>query len=139
MKERHNLYFDSDLSRRLDLLAAKPGSSKSAIIEDAFRAYLDQRGASELIDRLAPRLDKLSTQLNRIERSQRVLVESLALYIRFHFSVLPPLSDADQTAGRMLAQERYQAFIEQVGRKIGSQKGMVEEILNRAAMRETKQ
>jgi hypothetical protein len=139
MKERRNLYFDSDLSRRLDDMAAKPGTSKSAIIEDAFRAYLDHHGAEELIDRLAPRLDRLTTHLNRIERSQRVLIESVALYIRFHFSILPPLADADQAAGRALAQERYQAFIEQVGRKLATQRGMTEEILERAAAKETKQ
>lgn len=139
MKERQNLYLESGLSQRLERLAEKPGSSKSAIMEDAFRAYLDHRGASELQDLLSPRLDKLTTQLNRIERSQRVLIESIALYIRFHFSVLPPLAEADQAAGRVLAQERYQAFIEQVGRKLAGQKGMVEEILERTVPKETRQ
>lgn len=138
MKARQNLYLDADLSERLDRLAAKPGSSKSAIVADALKAHLDRHGAKELDDRLKPRLDKVTTQLNRIERNQRVLIESLALYIRFHFSMLPPLPEADQMAGRMLAQERYQAFIEQVGRKIG-QRGMAEEVLDRVPVKETTQ
>ncbi len=138
-KARQNLYIDNDLSKRLDRLAAKPGSSKSAIVADALKAHLDREGARELDDRLKPRLDKVTAQLNRIERHQRVLIECLALYIRFEFSVLPPLADADQAAGRTLAQERYQAFIEQVGRRIGSQRSMAEDVLERAATRETPQ
>ncbi len=139
MKARQNLYLDNDLSDRLDRLAAKPGTSKSAIIADALKAYLDRHGAKELDDKLKPRLDKVTAQLNRMERSQRVIVETLALYIRFQFSVLPPLADADQAAGRMLAQERYQAFIEQVGRKLASQRGMVEDISDRASEKEASQ
>ena len=134
MKARQNLYLDSDLSERLDRLAAKPGSSKSAIIADALKAHLDRHGAKELDDKLKPRLDKVTAQLNRIERHQRVIIESLALYIRFQFSVLPPLAEADQTAGRLLAQERYQAFIEQVGRKLGSGRGMAEDVLDRVGV-----
>jgi len=138
MKARQNLYLDTDLSQRLDRLAAKPGSSKSAIVADALKAHLDRHGARELEDKLKPRLDKVTTQLNRIERHQRVLIESLALYIRFHFSVLPPLAEASQKASRVLAQERYQAFIEQVGRKVG-ERGMIEEVLDHVALKETTQ
>lgn len=139
MKVRQNLYFDPELSRRLDKLAARPGSSKSAILEDALKAHLDRQGGSELADKIGPGLDRMMGQLTRIERNQKVLIETLALYVRFHFSVLPPLPEADQSAGRLLAQERYQAFIEQVGRRLAGQKGMAEEILDRAAVRETKQ
>jgi predicted transcriptional regulator len=39
MKRRHNIYLDDQLSDRLDTLAAKPGSSKSAITADALRDY----------------------------------------------------------------------------------------------------
>jgi hypothetical protein len=139
MKVRQNLYFDPELFRRLERLAARPGTSKSAIIEDALKAHLDRQGASETHAKFAPGQDRIMAQLARIERNQLVLIESLALYIRFHFSVLPPLAEADQIAGRALAQERYQAFIEQVGRKLGTQKGMAEEIAERAAAKETRQ
>jgi len=129
MKPRHNLYLDGDLSEQLARLAAKPGTSKSAIIADALKAFLERRGAEEIDTRLRPRLDKLSTQLNRIERNQRVLIESLALYIRFQFSVLPPLPENDQEAGLALAHERFQAFIEQVGRRVAGGRDVVEETL----------
>jgi predicted transcriptional regulator len=132
MKPRQNLYIDADLSAELDRLAKKPGASKSAIVAEAMKTLFERRGAKELDDKLKPRLDKLSNQLNRIERNQRVLIESLALYIRFHFSVLPPLPEADQAAGRALANDRFQAFIDQVGRRVAGGKSVVDDVFARA-------
>lgn len=131
MKPRQNLYLDADLSERLDQLAKKPGTSKSAIVADALKAHLERRGAKELDDRLKPRLDKLSTQLHRIERNQRVLIETLATYIRFHFSVLPPLPESEQAAARALAQERFQAFIDQVARRVSGGHGVADTLFVR--------
>jgi predicted transcriptional regulator len=48
MKPRQNIYLDDDLNQHLETLAAKPGSSKSAIIRDALTAYLARRGEKEL-------------------------------------------------------------------------------------------
>ncbi|MES2255529.1 MAG: CopG family transcriptional regulator [Pseudomonadota bacterium] len=130
MKPRQNLYFDADLSKRLDELSSQSGVPKSAIVADALRSHLDRRGVKELDDKLKSRFDTFGTQLNRMERNQRVVIESLALYIRFHFSVLPPLTEADQAAGRSLAHERYQAFIEQVARKMSGPRSMVDDVLD---------
>ena len=118
MKPRHHLYLDDELTAKLDALAAKPGSSKSAIVADALRAYLARRGARELDDLLKVRLDRVTTQLGRIERDIQILLETLALFVRYEFTVTAPLPDSEQAAARALAQDRYQAFIEQVGRRI---------------------
>src|SRR3546814_15499875 len=77
-KARHQLFLDADLSEKLEALAAKPGASKSAILADAVVAWLNRRGAQELDDRFGLRLNRISAQLNRIERDQQVLLESLA-------------------------------------------------------------
>lgn len=118
MKPRHHLYLDNELTAKLDALAAKPGTSKSAIVADALRSYIARRGAKELDDALAVRLDRASAQMSRIERDVQILLESLALFIRYEFTVTAPLPEADQAAARAVAQDRYQAFIEQVGRRI---------------------
>lgn len=131
MKPRQNLYLDADLCEELDRLAKKPGTSKSAIVADALKAHLERRGAIAIDERLKPRLDRLSTQLGRIERNQRVLIETLATYIRFHFSILPPLPEAEQKASRALAHERFQAFIEQVGRRMAGGKSVVDKLFMR--------
>lgn len=116
-KSRHQLYLDADLTEKLEALAAKPGASKSAILADAVAAWLTRRGAQELDDRFGLRLNRISAQLNRIERDQQVLLESLALFIRYQLTVTAPLSEPDQAA-RAVGRDRFQAFIDQVGRQI---------------------
>ena len=118
MKPRHHLYLDDALTSQLEALAMKPGSSKSAIVADALRGYLARRGAKELDDLLKVRLDRITNQMGRMERDLQILLETLALFIRYEFTVTPPLPEADQAAARAVAQDRYQAFIEQVGRRI---------------------
>lgn len=116
-KSRHQLYLDADLSEKLEALAAKPGASKSAILADAVAAWLTRRGAQELDDRFGLRPNRISAQLNRIERDGQVLLESLALFIRYQLTVTAPLPEPDQ-ATRAVGRDRFQAFIDQVGRQI---------------------
>jgi len=129
MKPRQNIYLDDDLNEHLETLAAKPGSSKSAIIRDALTAYLARRGAKELQDTFSKRLDELSKQLNTVERQQRVIIESLALFIRYHLAMTPPLPETQQAAAHALGTERYLAFIRQVSRLLASGKNTGAEII----------
>lgn len=116
-KVRHQLFLDGDLSEKLEALAAKPGASKSAILADAVAAWLNRRGAHELDDRFGQRLNRISAQLNRIERDGQVLLETLALFVRYQLTVTAPLPEADQAA-RAVGRDRFQAFVDQVGRQI---------------------
>lgn len=119
MKPRHHLYLDEALTEQLEALAAKPGSSKSAIVSDALRAFLARRGAKELDDMLKIRLDRISNQLGRIERDGQVLLESLALFVRYMLTVNAPLPEADE-AGRATGRDRFEAFVAQVGRQLAT-------------------
>src|SRR3546814_15044890 len=93
--------------------------SKSAILADAVVAWLNRRGAQELDDRFGLRLNRISAQLNRIERDQQVLLESLALFVRYQLTVTAPLPEADQAA-RAVGRDRFQAFVAQVGRHLAA-------------------
>ena len=137
MKPRHHLYLDDELTEQLEALTAKPGSSKSAIVADALRAYLARRGAKELDDVLRVRLDRIGKQLSIIAHDQQILVESLALFIRYQLTVTAPLPEADQAAARALGQERFQAFIDQVGRRIADGRTVANELLARTSAGET--
>ena len=109
-------------------MAEKPGSSKTAIMTDALRAYFDRGAASELDERFRARLDKQSLQLARIERDQQIVAETVALLARFQFLVTAPLPESDRAA-RALAQDRFKAFVEQVSRRISSGRGLIEDVL----------
>ncbi len=128
MKRRHEFYLDANVSEQLNALAAKPGASKTAIMSDALRAYLERRGANELDQRFRARLDRLSMQLGRIERDQQVIAEMLALFVRFQLTVTAPVPEADR-AGRALGQARYESFLQQVSLRLAGGAGTIEDVL----------
>lgn len=119
MKPRHQIYLDEALTEALDRLGGKFGTSKSAIVSDALRAFLDRRAAGEIDDLLKVRLDRVSRALGRVERNQKILLESLALFVRYQLTVTAPLPEADR-AGQALGRERFQRFVDQVGRQLAS-------------------
>ena len=116
---RHQLFLPEDLSERLEKLAAKPGASKSSILADALTSWLNRRGASELEDRFSQRLDRLSMALGRVERDGHVLLESLALFIRYELMINAPLPEGDQAA-RAVGRDRFNAFVARVGEALAS-------------------
>ena len=120
-KIRHQLFLPAVLSARLEALAAKPGASKSAILVDAVTAWLDRRGTNEVENRFGQRLDRISTALGRIERDGHVLIESLALFVRYELAIHAPLAEND-AAGRAKGRERFAAFVQQVGQQLAAGK-----------------
>lgn len=131
MKQRHEFNLEGEISERLSALAAKPGSSKTQIMTAALAAYLDRRGAGELEDRFKARLDRLSLQLGRIERDQQVVAETLALFVRYQLTVTSPPPETDRAA-RLVAQERFKSFVEQVSRRITGGKSVIDDVLSLA-------
>lgn len=118
-KVRHQLFLPRPLSDRLEALAEKPGATKSAILVDALTAWLNRRGASELEDRFSIRLDRLTRAIGRVDRDTYVILETLALFIRFELAIQTPLAENDQ-AGRALGAKRFEAFVNQVGRQVAT-------------------
>lgn len=118
-KVRHQLFLPRPLSDRLEALATRPGASKSAILVDALTAWLNRRGASDLEDRFAIRLDRLTQAIGRVDRDTYLLLETLALFIRFELAIQTPLAENDQ-AGRALGAKRFEAFVTQVARQVST-------------------
>jgi type IV secretion system protein TrbB len=94
-KIRHQLFLDKPPSDRLEALAAKPGASKSAILADALTGWLNRRAASELDERFSFRLDRLTAGIARVERDGHIILETLALFIRFELAIQAPLAEND--------------------------------------------
>ena len=130
MKSRRHIYLDEALAEQLEKLAARPGTTMSAIVGDALRAYFENKGASEIDERLRPRFDKFTRQLDRIERDVGIVMESLALFIRYELMVTAPIPD-DDPATRALGHERFQSFLEQVCRRLAGSRTFHAELLNR--------
>jgi hypothetical protein len=127
-KIRYQFELDPALSERLNALAQKPGVTKSSLIAAALESWLNREGSSQLDDRFGIRLNRMSNQLARIERNGHVLLETLALFIRYQLSVTAPLAESD-AAARSIGRDRYEAFIRRVGQQLASGKPAIEDVL----------
>lgn len=127
-RARLNLFIEPEHARRLDQLAAMKGVSKSSIVAVALASWLapeagDQRGVA-----VTKRLDRLSRQFERLERDQMILIEALALYVRYFLTVSTPIPEAHQEAARAQGRARYTQFIEQLGRHLMRGHSLVETV-----------
>jgi hypothetical protein len=118
-KIRHQLFLPQELSERLESLAAQPGVTKSSILADALTAWLNRRGASEIEDRFGSRLNTMTAAIGRIERDGHVLLETLALFVRYELTINAPLPEGD-AAARAVGRDRFQAFINRVGEAVAN-------------------
>ena len=106
MRTRLNVYFPPALAKQVDELAIRRRISRSAIVEAAVASYLSPDGADRMEAAFASRLDRLSRQVQRLERNTGLSTEALALFVRFWLSVTPPLPDEDQAAAQVKGRKR---------------------------------
>ena len=137
MKPRLCVYLSDPVDQRLSIAARRPGASKSAITDAALASFLsperdDQRDAA-----IIRRLDRLSRQLDRLERDQTIVSESLALFVRYYLTITPPLPGAEQNAARALGKERFEFFVAQLGRRLAAGKTMIRDVMEEVAPSET--
>lgn len=114
-RARYQLFLPRDVADRFEVLAAKPGATKSSILT----AFLNRRGASELEGRFAIRLDRISDQLARIERNGHVQLESLALFVRYMLTVNAPFAEEDEIS-QAIGRDRFAQFVARVGKRLAS-------------------
>lgn len=116
-KTRHQFYLPDDLSKRLEDLAAHPGSSKTAILTDAFREWLERRASNELEERFGIRLDRFSQGHERLEQKLDFLAEVLGTFVQHQLTLVAHQPPFEAETGQ-LGLHRYQAFVETVGRRL---------------------
>lgn len=117
MRSRLNVFLERDHARRLDELATMKGLSKSSIVAAALATYLSPDTADRQAMMLR-RLERLSRHAERLERDQAILIETVALFIRYTFSVTAPIAESHQEAARAQGRARFTQFIEQLARHL---------------------
>lgn len=118
---RHQFLLEPELSEKLEDLSRDPSTTKSAIVAKAVEAFIERRGESELDRRYGMRLDRVSRELAHVRRDAEMILESLALFIRFSITLHAHTPVPDK-ATQAIAQDRFDKFVEQVGRQIASGK-----------------
>ena len=121
MRDRMNVYFPPELLKQITDLADRKKLSRSAIVEAAVASFLSPDGADRQEAAFTRRLDRLSRQMQRLERDVGLTAETLALFIRFWLTITPPLPNDAQGAAQIKGRERFEGFVEALGRDGGPQ------------------
>jgi predicted transcriptional regulator len=127
-RPRVNVYLQQEHDARLSDVAALRGLSKSAIVEAAVMSFLSPEGADRREAAIAKRLDKLTNQFERLTRDQTILMETVALFVRYQLSVTAPVPESFQDAARAQGKARFGQFIEQLARHLQRGNSLVKEL-----------
>ncbi|MDD4617490.1 MAG: CopG family transcriptional regulator [Alphaproteobacteria bacterium] len=123
-KIRHQCMLEPRLSERLNALACQPGVTKSDIMAKALEAFLERRGQSDEDARYSERLDRLSRENGRIRRNTELLIESLAVYVRYSFLMNANLPVPDD-ASHAVALKTFDKYVNQVGSLLAKGKSLL--------------
>jgi predicted transcriptional regulator len=128
MRTKATFRLPPDLMRRLADYAARKRVGQAVVVEAALESYLSPDGPDRLEAALARRLDRLSRASERLERHVTIGNEALALFVRFWLTTTPPLPDALQAGAHAKGKERYEAFVEALGRRLTQGCSMADDI-----------
>ncbi|MEO3434522.1 ribbon-helix-helix protein, CopG family [Inquilinus sp. CAU 1745] len=128
MRDRMNVYFPPEMLKQIVELADRKKLSRSAIVEAAVASFLSPDGADRREAAFTRRLDRLSRQVQRMERDLGVTAETLALFVRFWLTITPPLPNDAQGAAQIKGRERFDGFIEALGRRLQKGQSFLREI-----------
>jgi hypothetical protein len=102
--------------------------SKSAIVAAALASWLSPRTGEEREVAAGKRLDRLSRQLERLERDQAILIEAVALFVRYFLTVSTPVPEAHREAARAQGRARFEEFVEQLARHLAHGRSLVRDV-----------
>jgi predicted transcriptional regulator len=128
MRTKHTFRLPPDLAGQLADYATRKRVPQALVVETALASYLSPDGADRLEAALGRRLDRLNRQLERLERHATISNETLALFIRFWLTHTPPLPDTALSAAQAKGRERYEGFVEALGRRLARGSTFAEEV-----------
>lgn len=128
MRSRMNVYFPREMLKQIADLADRKGLSRSAVVEAAVASFLSPDGSDRMEAAFTRRLDRLTRQVQRLERDVGISAETLALFIRFWLTITPPLPENAQSSAQIKGRERFEGFVETLGRRLQKGQSFLREI-----------
>lgn len=119
-RTRMNVYFDPALLKQVEALALRRNISKSSIVEAALASFLSGDTSEKLEAAMSRRLDRLGRQVGALDEDLAVLGETLALFVRFWLTFTPPMAEAAQVAARAKGAERFDGFMQTLGKRLAT-------------------
>lgn len=115
---KHAFRLPPDLSKQLADYAARKRVSQAQLVETALASFLSPDGSERLEAAFTRRLDRLTRQADRIAWHTELGNEAIALFVRFWLTNNAPLPDTALAAAQAMGRERYQGFVEALGRRM---------------------
>ena len=128
MRTKHTFRLPPDLAVKLADYATRKRISQALIVETALASFLSPDAPERLEGALGRRLDRLTRQVDRLERHVTITNEALALFVLFWLTATPPLPDTAQPAAQAKGRERYEGYVEALGRRLAKGRTLADEI-----------
>ena len=128
MRTKHTFRLPPDLAIKLADYATRKRVPQALIVETALASFLSPDASERLEGALGRRLDRLSRQVERLQRHVTITNEALALFVRFWLTATPPLPDTSQPAAQAKGRERYEGYVEALGRRLAKGRTLADEI-----------
>jgi hypothetical protein len=123
------VYLTNDVARRFRLALGRSGMTKSGLVNEALARFLDPPPEREPGQDVLQALRALVKRVRRLQRETEVVTETLALFVRYFLTITPPVPESERHAAEALGRERYEIFIQQIAKRIGSDKGLVTDVM----------
>ena len=127
-KAQLSIYLDPETFGSLEAFAKRQGKPKSLVAEAAIASFLSPDDGDRREAAIAKRLDRIVRVLERLERNDTVTLETIAPFIRFWLTSTPALPEHSNPAARAKGAERYDRFVEALGRRLSSGSTMLKEV-----------
>ena len=128
MRTKHTFRLPPNLALKLADYALRKGVPQAFIVEAALASFLSPDGSERLEGALGRRLDRLNRQVERLERRVTISNEAMALFVRFWLTATPPLPDSAQPGAQAKGRERYEGYVEALGRRLAKGRTFSDEI-----------
>ena len=128
IRTRMNVYFDPALLKQVEALALRRNISKSAIVEAAVASFLSGDTTEKLEAAMSRRIDRLVRQICALDEDVAVLGETLALFVRYWLIYTPPLSENAQASARAKGAERFDGFMQTLGKRLATGDRLLKEL-----------
>ncbi len=137
-KIKLTVYVSRIVAGQLDFACKDKTKNKSKLTETALAQLLSPKAEDQLDTVLPRRLDRLTRDVGVINRHQQIVIESLGLFIRHYLITSLPLPPSEQQAAQALGHQRFQRFVEQLGRRLASTATFANEITDQLANQTSK-
>ena len=131
MKRKVSLRLRPQLFQRLDAAAQSQNLTKTAVVEDALERFLSLKPECNEETKVLRQFELMGQKLERIERDLSLVNETVALHVRYHLTMAPPMPQAQQRAACILGLERFEAFAAQVAMRVGLGTPLMRETIDR--------